>query len=169
MHKGSESSSWGQSRRRSRGDAVYSGCLRLLLISLLFCIHSRSLCIFHSYFQTLQWKTGSIAIPGGRGSRGHARGYSGTSLRVRMDWARGGGGGRRWLLFERLVSVWRCPRGCGACYPWEGKKKKKKGLRWGYMPLFKPTHTHAWMGSAHLHILHQKHWGRIIRTLVAIR
>lgn len=86
MHKGFESSSWGQSRWRSRGDAVYFGRLRLLLISLLFCIHSRSLCIFHSYFQTLEWKTGSVAIPGGRGSRGHARGYSAETRRY--DWGR---------------------------------------------------------------------------------
>ena len=66
----------------------------------------------------------------------------------------GSGGERRWLLFESLHSVWRCgPHGCGACYPW-----KKTRLRWGYMPLSKPTHTPAWMAAVHLlpSLLHWK-------------
>lgn len=106
---------------------------------------------------------------GGRGSRGHARGYSAETRRYdggRIGLGEGeeeGGGcslkGSS-VSGDVLVAVELVIHG--------KKKKKKKGLRWGYMPLFKPTHTHAWMGSAHLHILHEKHWGRIIRTLVAI-
>lgn len=143
--------------------------LRLLLISLLFCIHSRSPLHFLLLFSNTAVEDGLHRDTRGPRQQGTCQRVLcwNTSLRVRTDWAPGGGGGRRWLLFERLVSVWRCPRGCGACYPWEGKKKQDSD---GATCLFfKPTHTHAWMGSAHLHILHQKHWGRIIRTLVAIR
>ena len=37
-------------------------------------------------------------------------------LRLRPDWAQGGESGR--YLFESLNSVWWCPHGCRACYPW---------------------------------------------------
>lgn len=64
------------------------------------------------------------------------------SLRLRPDWAQGGESRR--YLFESLHSVWWCPHGCGACYPWI-----KPQLRRDYVALFKPASVYGWMGSVH--------------------
>lgn len=99
-------------------------------------IHSRSLYIFPSYFQTFKWETAPVA------AWAEAAGDTpeGTRLKLVLTTkARlGSVGERRWLLFESLHSVWRCGlHSCEACYP----QKKKKLSQMGHVPLFKPTYT----------------------------
>lgn len=127
--------------------------LWLLLIVRFFpthsCIPSHSLCIFFSYFQIFKWRTATTAP-----SRCSGRGLKqqGTcqrvrcwnmSWRLRPDWAQGGKGDGCSLKASTvsgdvvLTAVELVIHG------------KKTQLRWGYMPLSNPTHTSAWMGSAH--------------------
>lgn len=141
LHNSSGSSSQGHGWS-SRNDVVYFSSLTVAhsLFSPL-CISSSFICILGPLFPR---GCGSIKIPGGLKQRGTCwRIYCWIwSLRLRPDWAQGGE--RRRYLFESLHSVWWCPHGCGACYPWI-----KTQLRRGYVALFKPASVHAWMGSVH--------------------
>lgn len=87
----------------------------------------------------------------------------GTLLKLVFTTKAGLGSGweRRWMLFESLHSVWRCPHGCGACYP---QKKNTTGATC----LFKNPHMNTLEWAQFILVSYAGNLGRNIKTLVAL-
>lgn len=151
LHKSSRSSSQGHGWS-SRNDVIYFSSLTAdHSLSFFFPCISSFICILGPSFPSGH---DSIKIAGGWSSGGHAGGYAVETRLYDSDQIGLGGGESRRYLFESLHSVWWCPHGCGACYPWI-----KTQLRRGYVALFKPANVYAWMGSVHPPIWPRR-WGK---------